>query len=120
MSKPRISFGVANIGRIESDVAKGLLDTLEKYQVKELDTANIYVSVSFYPSLPIRGSETDILQLKSEEAIGQFGAEQRFVISTKAPGFANGSLAKQSVLDGIEKSLRDLKTESVSKLSLLL
>ena len=52
-------------------------------------------------------------QPESEEILGKVEAAKRFTISTKAPGFKAGTLAKQSVLDGIEKSLRDLGVNSV-------
>lgn len=64
-------------------------------------------------SFSIHVQFTNLKQPKSEESLGNLGAPKRFTISTKAPGFAPGRLSKQSVLDGIDKSLSDLGVSSV-------
>jgi aflatoxin B1 aldehyde reductase len=91
-SAPSISFGAFGVHAFGDDLEE-VFKTLEKHNVKELDTANIYPD--------------------SEETLGKVEAPKRFVISTKAPGFAPGSLTKQSVLEGMEKSLKQLGVESV-------
>ena len=53
-------------------------------------------------------------QQDSEAILGQLDAPKTFVIQTKAPGLEPGALSKQSVLDGMEKSLKELGVDSVS------
>lgn len=43
MSAPKISFGAAGFSSLPREVQEGFLETLEKHNVKELDTAIIYV-----------------------------------------------------------------------------
>jgi len=90
---PKVSFGTAGVSSLAPEVVEGLLGVLEKHNVKELDTAYIYPD--------------------SEKVLGEVNAPVKFTISTKAPGFAPGSLNKQSVLDGIDKSLSQLGVKSV-------
>jgi aflatoxin B1 aldehyde reductase len=52
------------------------------------------------------------VQQGSELVLGKLGAPKKFIIQTKAPGFRPGALAKQSIIDGIKKSLEDLGTDS--------
>jgi aflatoxin B1 aldehyde reductase len=42
-STPKIVFGTAGIKSLEPQVLTDMLDTLDKHDVKELDTANLYV-----------------------------------------------------------------------------
>jgi hypothetical protein len=42
-SAPAISFGTAGVARWPTETVEGLLSTLEKHNVKELDTALLYV-----------------------------------------------------------------------------
>jgi len=53
----------------------------------------------------------------SEVTLGQYGAAREFVIHTKAPALSRGSLSRQSILDGMEKSLRDLGVDAVRALT---
>ena len=52
-------------------------------------------------------------QPESELVLGRYQATQRFVVHTKAPALSPGSMTKQNVLDGMEKSLKDLGTNTV-------
>jgi len=92
-SAPAIVFGAAGIFSNDIETRDGLFSTLEKHHVKEIDTAIIYN--------------------RSEEVLGQIGAPKKFIISTKAPGFAPGKLSKQSVLEGIDTSLKLLGVSRV-------
>ncbi|KAE9375814.1 Aldo/keto reductase [Stipitochalara longipes BDJ] len=92
-SAPSIVFGSAPIARFSTETAKEFLNILEKRNVKQIDTASIYTG--------------------SEVTLGKLGAPKKFIIQTKAPGFSPGSLGKQSILNGMKKSLEDLQTDSV-------
>ena len=45
-STPVISYGTAGIAAMSTEVLNGILDTLAKHNVKELDTAFVYVSAT--------------------------------------------------------------------------
>ncbi|KAH8601056.1 NADP-dependent oxidoreductase domain-containing protein [Bisporella sp. PMI_857] len=92
-SAPKLSFGTAVIASFDDEVLKSVFNTLEKNNVKELDSASGYY--------------------RSEEVLGKVGAPKRFTVSTKAPGFKRGTLAKQSVLNAAENSLKLLGVDSV-------
>jgi len=91
--KPTIVYGTAGVVAMSTKVLNGMLSTLEKHNVKNIDTAYIYVS--------------------SEEILGKAGAPKKFTIDTKAPGFRDGALAKQNVLNGLNTSLKRLGVSSV-------
>ena len=55
----------------------------------------------------------DCGQGDSEEVLGKLEAPKKFIIDTKAPSFSPGASSKQSVLNGMEKSLKDLAVDSV-------
>ena len=57
----------------------------------------------------------DSLKGRSEAILGEMGASKDFVIHTKAPGIVPGSMKRQSMFDGMEKSLKDLDLKMVSK-----
>lgn len=90
-SSPKLIFGAFGISL--SDKPTEFLDLLKQRKVLDLDTAYIYPG--------------------SEESLGALGAPKDFVIHTKAPGFSKGSLSKQSVLDGMEESLKRLGVDHV-------
>jgi aryl-alcohol dehydrogenase-like predicted oxidoreductase len=90
---PAIVYGSAPIASFSTEVAKEMLDILEKHNVKQIDTASVYPG--------------------SELVLGKLGAPKKFIIQTKAPGWSPGALGKQSILDGLKKSLEDLQTDSV-------
>ncbi|RFU25402.1 hypothetical protein B7463_g10944, partial [Scytalidium lignicola] len=90
---PKIIFGTAGIALLTPEYQKEMFSLLEKYDVKYLDTAYIYQN--------------------SEQTLNAIGVTSKYTIHTKAPGFSRGSLKKQSVLDGMEKSLKDLGVSSV-------
>jgi aflatoxin B1 aldehyde reductase len=96
MSCVQIIYGAASAGswRSETDGPR-VLDTLEEYGVKKVDTARIYLS--------------------SEELLGQRGAAARIAIDTKHPGgFSDGARAtKDNVLSVAETSFQLLQTEQV-------
>jgi hypothetical protein len=45
-SAPAIVFGTAGISSLDTETAKGIVSVLEKHNVKELDTAYVYVRYS--------------------------------------------------------------------------
>ena len=45
----------------------------------------------------------------------RIGAPKKFIVSTKAPGFKTRALAKQSIIDGMNSSLKQLSVSSVCK-----
>jgi len=92
-SAPAIVFGTATAAGWSSEHTTEFLQILEKHNVKELDTAYVYTG--------------------SEEVLGKIDAPKKFIIDTKAPGFKPGALTKQNIIDGINKSLKDLGTTSV-------
>jgi aflatoxin B1 aldehyde reductase len=92
-STPKIIFGVAGAAKWSAEQMQGFLAVLEKHNVKDLDTAYSYQG--------------------SENVLGKAGVPKKFVIHTKAPGFRPGILAKQSILNGMEKSLNELGVSSV-------
>ncbi|PWN20201.1 Aldo/keto reductase [Microstroma glucosiphilum] len=72
-----------------------LLDVCRRFGVQELDTARVYSSG------------------RSEELIGEVGAQQWFKISTKAPGFSPGSLQHDQVIANCDASLAALRQDQV-------
>lgn len=93
VSAPIISFGTAGVVSYDTETRNEIFNTLERHNVKELDTAYVYN--------------------KSEEILGEIGAPKKFSVSTKAPGFGPGRMSKQNVLEGIETSLKRLGVSSV-------
>lgn len=47
-SAPAIVFGTAGISSFDTETAKGIISVLEKHNVKELDTAFLYVRYPNY------------------------------------------------------------------------
>jgi len=90
---PKLIFGAAAVAQFSPDELETILDVLNEHNVHDLDTANIYP--------------------QSEITLGKAGAPKKFTIHTKAPGFTPGSLARESLLDGIDKSLEELGVKSV-------
>ena len=60
------------------------------------------------------GCELTPKQPDSEATLGQQDAPKTFAIHTKAPALDPGSMSKQSVLNGMEESLKQLGEDSVS------
>ncbi|KAL9117225.1 MAG: hypothetical protein Q9187_006242 [Circinaria calcarea] len=89
----KVIYGAAFLGRFSDEEKKATLDVLEQYRVKDLDTA------ASYPG--------------SEKVLGELGAPAKFVIHTKAPGRAPGSLKKESVLAAAEKSFTKLGVKTI-------
>lgn len=54
-----------------------------------------------------------VQQSGSEKALGDLKAPSSFIIHTKAPGFRPGTAKKESILNGADQSMKDLKTERV-------
>ncbi|RDW75637.1 hypothetical protein BP5796_06458 [Coleophoma crateriformis] len=92
-STPIIIFGAAGFAALDAASQAGFSKILQANSVKDIDTANLYSG--------------------SEAALGKQGWPKDFTIHTKAPGFQPGCLKKQSVLDGMEKSLTNLGLSSV-------
>ncbi|KAL2073585.1 hypothetical protein VTL71DRAFT_10911 [Oculimacula yallundae] len=90
---PEIVFGAFGIDTYSTEQFNEILDTLDKHNVKQIDTARAYGT--------------------SEYVLQEFGAPRRFAISTKAKGWAPGTMGKQGVLDSIKDSFRELQVEQV-------
>ncbi|MCJ1232660.1 hypothetical protein MMC14_000613 [Varicellaria rhodocarpa] len=84
----KIIYGTAAIASKTPEQREAFFEILEKNGVKDLDTAWLYNN--------------------SEKTLGEIGAPAKFTIHTKAPGFAPGRLSKESVLQGAEKSFKQL------------
>ncbi|KAL8964345.1 MAG: hypothetical protein Q9183_004515, partial [Haloplaca sp. 2 TL-2023] len=94
-SNPLIIYGAAPIGGLSKEEVSATLDTLKKHNVTDLDSGHAYS------------------QQGSEATLGQTGASKKFTIHTKTPALSPGTLSRQSILDGMAKSLKDLKADSV-------
>lgn len=90
----KLVCGAFPLATLSKDDAHKYLDVLKEHGVDELDTARIYEG--------------------SEEALGELRAPETFVIDTKARGFAEGSLTRDSINQSIDESFRLLKVESVN------
>jgi len=91
--KVKLLYGTSSIKALGAEIAKSMLETLEKHNVKDLDTAWLYKD--------------------SEKTLGEIGAPKKFTMHTKAPGFELGIMSKKSINEGIEKSLKELGVSSV-------
>ncbi|KAG0646182.1 Oxidoreductase sirO [Hyphodiscus hymeniophilus] len=91
--KPALAYGTAGVNAFTPEVLDAIFTTLEKHNVKELDTARGYVS--------------------SEEILGKAGAASRFTISTKGPSWRPHAMGKQKMIDGMSTSLKELVTDKV-------
>jgi len=49
---PKIVFGTAAVNSFEPQVLTDMLDTLDKHNVKELDTASVYACTYFNKTFP--------------------------------------------------------------------
>lgn len=78
---------------MRDDELKAFFDVLHEFNIKNIDTARIYVD--------------------SEKRLGEIGASSSFIIDTKAPAFAPKAHSKQSIVSGVDESLRLLKTDKV-------
>ncbi|KAL8807989.1 MAG: hypothetical protein Q9200_004454 [Gallowayella weberi] len=92
-SCPRIIYGTSTVSKLSPEELRGTLDTLEEYHVKSLDTAFVYPG--------------------SEATLGAIDAAKKFDIHTKAPSLAPACQSRQSILDGMDKSLKELKATSI-------
>jgi len=92
-SKVKLIYGTSGIKYLGAETAKLMLDTLEKHDVKDLDTAWLYP--------------------ESEKTLGEIGAPKKFTMHTKAPGFELGIMSKKRISEGLEKSLKELGVSSV-------
>eukprot|EP01121_Diplochlamys_sp_Union-15-3_P022881 TRINITY_DN9881_c0_g1_i1.p1 TRINITY_DN9881_c0_g1~~TRINITY_DN9881_c0_g1_i1.p1 ORF type:complete len:337 (-),score=66.93 TRINITY_DN9881_c0_g1_i1:3-986(-) len=89
----KVIYGAYPVPFLTLEERKEVLDTLEKYKVKDLDTAYIYPN--------------------SEKALGELGAPSRFIIHTKAPGFNAGPQNKENISAGAKKQFTELGTDQV-------
>ncbi|KAI9830358.1 MAG: hypothetical protein M1819_005739 [Sarea resinae] len=90
----RAIFGTYTINEYPEDVRQGMLDVLERYDAKDLDTAYTYPD--------------------SEKIIGETGAPKKgFMIHTKAPAWKPHCLSRTSLEEGMRKSLEQLGVDSV-------
>jgi aflatoxin B1 aldehyde reductase len=110
-SAPSIVFGTAGIAAFDNKGMKDVLTLLEKHNIKYLDSASLYVSCLI--SMSKTTVTNFVVQPNSEATLGKHGAPKRFTIHTKAPGFAPGASSRQSILEGMERSLNDLGVDSV-------
>ncbi|CZT13047.1 hypothetical protein WAI453_005890 [Rhynchosporium graminicola] len=90
---PAVVFGAAGVANFSTEQFTEILDILDKHNVKQIDTARLY------------GLSEGVLQ--------KAGVPKRFTISTKARGFSPGSMSKQSVLESIDESFKELQVEQV-------
>ncbi|TVY12909.1 Oxidoreductase sirO [Lachnellula arida] len=90
---PKIIFGTAGIATYDDETITSMLEVLKTHNVGILDTASIYS--------------------QSEITLKKYNAPKNFEINTKAPGFKQGALSKQGILQGLEKSLEDLGVDGV-------
>ncbi|KAJ9659129.1 hypothetical protein H2198_003271 [Neophaeococcomyces mojaviensis] len=88
-----VAKGSASVATLEQ--VKSFLNVVKSHGVKELDTARVYNAG------------------RSEELLGEVGAPKDFLVATKAPGFASGSLSEASILSNAEKSFAALKQEEI-------
>ena len=107
----KIIFGTAGMPSLQGDAADKQISVLHEYGVKDLDTASLYVCAPNNHRRALTYS-----QAGSEALLGRTGASKDFIVHTKAPGFTSGSLSRQSIKNGMEKSLEDLKLASVGEL----
>ena len=89
----KIIYGAFPITHLPKDQLEDVLQLLEKYNVKDLDTARIYPG--------------------SEKSIGELNLSASYTIHTKAVAFQERSLSKESIVESIGESLSLLKTEKV-------
>lgn len=71
------------------------LNVCKNYQIKELDTARVYMSG------------------KAEEILGETKERKDFILATKAPAFSPGSLQYDKIIDNCNKSLKALQLDKV-------
>ncbi|KAH6682763.1 aldehyde reductase [Halenospora varia] len=90
---PKTIFGTAWISDLSSETIDEMFTILKAHNVTALDTGVIYKG--------------------SEEILGQHNAIKQFEVDTKAPGFYPGAMTKQSILEGMEKSLKNLGVDSL-------
>ncbi|KAH8811554.1 NADP-dependent oxidoreductase domain-containing protein [Xylogone sp. PMI_703] len=90
---PKIILGTAGIALLTPEEQKQFLSVLDKYNVKDLDTARLYQD--------------------SEKTLKALDAPSKYSIHTKAMGFYRGSMQKQKVLDSMQQTLEDLGVNSV-------
>lgn len=111
MSKaPAIVFGTAGVAAFSTEQLNEVFDILEKHNVKELDTARLYVRLHcFYEET----MSANCLQGPSEEVLKKAGAPKRFTISTKALGFTPGAMSKSGILESVDTSFKNLEVEQV-------
>ena len=108
-----IVFGTAGLPCMSVDEVAQAYKMLQRHQVKDLDTAHIYVCLAVH-KLPLRNfADMTGLETSSETLIGRTNGPKRFKIHTKAPGFGTGCLSKASVVGAMRESLRQLKVDGV-------
>ncbi|KAF7555930.1 hypothetical protein G7Z17_g1812 [Cylindrodendrum hubeiense] len=93
MSSIKVVFGAAGPLWDNDDIAKKVLDILDKEGIKDIDTARLYPD--------------------SEERIGDLGAAARFSVGTKHPGGFVPETDENGILKIAEESLRLLQTDQV-------
>lgn len=89
----KIIYGAFPITNLPKNQLEDVLQLLEKYSVKDLDTARIYPG--------------------SEKSIGELNLSASYTIHTKAVAFQERSLSKDSIVESIGESLSLLKTDKV-------
>lgn len=89
----KIIYGAEGFTHIDAQEAAAILKVAKDGGIEVIDTANLYAN--------------------SEKKLGNLKAAEHFVIHTKTPGVVPGCLSRQSILQGMEKSLRELGVASV-------
>ena len=110
---PAIIYGAASVAQLGAEEIKELFGVLEQHSVKSLDTAWLYVRRLSSLRRDLVQSNQRHLQTASEVTLGKFDAPKKFAIHTKAPAMGANAMGKQNMLDGMEKSLKELKVDSV-------
>ncbi|KAL8640694.1 MAG: hypothetical protein Q9228_002420, partial [Teloschistes exilis] len=92
-SAPAIIFGTTAIAGWSADEIDEAVVCLQAHKVTSLDTARVYKD--------------------SEATLGKHKLSEKFSSHTKAPALSPGCLSRQSILDGIETSLKELGVDVV-------
>ncbi|KAI4252429.1 MAG: hypothetical protein LQ352_004302, partial [Teloschistes flavicans] len=90
---PAIIFGTTAVAGWSADELDEAFLCLQEHKVASLDTARVYKD--------------------SEATLGKHKLSGKFEIHTKAPSLSPRCLSRQSILDGIETSLKELDVDTV-------
>lgn len=89
----KIIYGAESLTHVTDEEAASLLEVAKSGGITDIDTAYLYKN--------------------SEKVLGRLNAARDFVIHTKAPGVIPGCMSRDSILDGMKKSLHELRADKV-------